>query len=198
MTLREIIKKLETDTPIQDFKFGHTPLQIEFFQTSNQHGDEKWEYWQHILQLKTLHSTLKELEVSRDEFLGELEDANAVWPLWSRKKRLRKVPRIKLQLSNIEKSIAEKTREVNFHLEIIERKYKHLSTLTEDEIVKDDAAYWTRRLGRQLSASHLSRVLGISDGELLAVLALPLEQQQQIFSSMKQLLNKTTALLPKG
>lgn len=191
-----ILNKIHSIPAVLSFKFGHTPTQIEFFQTSNQQGDEKWEYWQHILQLKSLEGSLQELRVSYDEVQDEIDDALALWPFWSIKKRLRKIPRLRLKQSNLDRSIAEKTREVEFHLEIIERKYKHLKTLEEDDILKEESGYWSRRLSRQLGVSHLSRILGVSESELLAVLALPKEQQRQIFEGMRELLGTTTPLLP--
>ena len=41
------------------------------------------------------------------------------------------------------------------------------------------------------------RLLGVSDGELLAVLSLPQEQQKQVFEGMRQLLGTATPLLPQ-
>ena len=194
--VNDILCKIHRIPAVFSFKFGHTPTQIEFFQTSNQRGDEKWEYWQHILQLKSLEGTLQELKVSYTEVQDEIDDALALWPFWSIKKRLRKIPRLRLQQYNLDKSIAEKTREVEFHLEVIEKKYTHLKTLKEEDILKDENEYWSRRLSRQLGASHLSRILGVSESELLAVLALPEEQQRQIFEGMRELLGTTTPLLP--
>jgi len=196
-SLIDTINKLELMTPISSFKFGHTPLQIEFFQTANQQGNEKWEYWQHILQLRGLHTSLCEMKVSYDETVYEIDDAKSIWPFWTRKKRKRSIPRLQLKLNTIQRSIDEKTREVDCHLEVIERRYQHLKTLTEEEIIKDENAYWARRLGRQLGASHLSRLLGVSDGELLAVLSLPPDQQKQVFEGMRQLLGSATPLLPQ-
>lgn len=190
------VKKLELMGAISSFKFGHTPLQIEYFQTANQQGNEKWEYWQHILQLRALHTTLCELKISYDEAVYEIEDAKSLWPIWSLKKRRRSIPRIQLKLNTIKRSIDEKTREVDFHLEVVDRRYGHLKDLTEEDIFKDETSYWATRLGRQLGASHLGRVLGVSEGELLAVLSLPHEQQRQIFDGMRQLLGAAAPLLP--
>lgn len=194
--LTATLQKLELTTPISSFKFGHTPMQIEYFQTSNQQGNEKWEYWQHILQLKSLHSTLAGLKVSYDELNYEIQDAIQFWPPWSKKKRTRLLPRLQLKLSDIQRSIEEKTREVEYHLEIIERRYQHLKNITEDAILKDEPAYWSHRLGRQLGASHLGRLLGVSESEILAVLSLPSEQQHQVFEGMRHLLGTATPMLP--
>lgn len=194
--LDELIEKLEFETPIQSFKFGHTPLQIEYFQTSSQQGNDRWEYWQHILQLKSLHSSLCDLQLSYNETLYEIEDAERFWPLWTFNKRKRCRPRLRFKLKTIQKSIDEKSREVEYHLEIIDRKYQHLKSITEDDILKEETSYWTQRLGKQLAVSHLGRILGVSEGELSAVLALPIEQQRQIFHGMRQLLSVTMPLLP--
>jgi hypothetical protein len=48
-----------------------------------------------------------------------------------------------------------------------------------------------------LGASHLGRILGVSESELLAVLSLPHEQQRQVFKSMRQMLRATNPLLPQ-
>lgn len=44
----------------------------------------------------------------------------------------------------------------------------------------------------------MSKFLGVSEGELLAVLALPPEQQRQVFEGMKMLIGASTNLLPKA
>ena len=194
--LTSTLRKLEL-TPISSFKFGHTKMQIEYFQTSNQQGNEKWEYWQHILQLKSLHTALEELKVSYDELLYEIEDAQVFWPPWTKRKRARALPRLQLKLNTIQRAVEEKTREVEYHLEIIERRYYHLKTITEDEILEGESSYWSLRLGRQLGASHLGRMLGVSESELLAVLSLPSDQQRQVFEGMRQLLGMATPLLPQ-
>lgn len=191
---RLLLKDLEHRTNL--FKFGHTPMQIEYFQTSSQQGNEKWEYWQHILQLKSLHSALSELQISYDEIEYEIEDAESFWPFWNRRKRARNIPKLKFKRASILRSIKEKSREAEYHLEVIERKYSHLKDISEEEILKDEASYWTLRLGRQLGASHLGRVLGVSESELLAVLSLPHEEQRKIFEGMKHLLTMAMPLLP--
>jgi len=192
----DTLEKLEL-MKISSFLFGHTPIQIEYFQTSNQQGNEKWEYWQHLVQLKALHGALLELKISRDEAQYEIADANSFWPPWTMKKRTRRLPRLSLKLANIQRTIDEKSKEVDCHLEIIERKYKHLKNITEDAILDDEASYWSMRLGRQLGASHLGRLLGVSESEVLAVLSLPSEQQRQVFDGMRQILGMAMPMLPQ-
>lgn len=191
-----ILNQLADFTPLKDFKFGHSPLQLEYFQVSNQRGNEKWEYWQHVLQLRALQSTLLELKVSLDELFYELEDAGKFWPPWSRSKRKRSLPRLNLKKEQLKRSIEEKSLEASRHFEIIEKRYAHLKTIKEEDILADEASYWTLRLGRQLGAAHLGRVLGLPEGEILAVLALPPEQQHKVFESMKVLIGASTNLLP--
>lgn len=191
------INTLEQTTPIREFKFGHTPMQIEYFQTSNQQGNERFEYWQHILQLKALYTSLCEMRVSYDETQYEIQDSLAFWPPWTRKKRQRALARLRFKIDTIQRAIEEKTREVDYHLAVIEQRYLHLKELKEEDILKDESHYWTTRLGRQLGASHLSRVLGVSESELLAVLSLPIEQQRQVFDGMKHILRAANPLLPK-
>jgi len=195
--LTETIQKLEQTTPVCEFKFGHTPMQIEYFQTANQRGNERWEYWQHILQLKALYSSLCEMRVSYNELKYEIQDGLSFWPPWTKKKRERGLARLRFKLDTIQRSIEEKTKEVDYHLLVIEQRYQKLKELKEEDILKDESQYWALRLGRQLGASHLSRVLGVSESELLAVLSLPVEQQHQVFEGMKQLVRAASPLLPQ-
>jgi hypothetical protein len=191
----EVLSQVEQTTPVGEFVFGHTQTQIEYFQTSSQHGNEKWEYWQHILQLRTLHSTVREQRVSFDELIFEIEDASSWWPFWNQAKRKRGLPRLLLKKDSIQKTINEKLNEIKCHLEVIDRKYSHLKDLKEKDILSDESGYWTKRLGRQLGASRISRLLGISEGEVLAVLALPTEQRQQVFREMGDLLSTSIPML---
>jgi len=196
--LDTILSRLSDLTPLREFKFGHSPLQLEHFQISSQKGNDKWEYWQHILQLRALQGSLAEMKVLGDELDYEIIDAKRFWPPWSQNRRRRSLPRLNLKKEQLRRSIAEKSQEALRHLEIIERRYPHLKDIKEEEILKDEASYWTMRLGRQLGAAHLGRLLGIPEGEVLAVLALPLEQQRQVFESMKLLIGASTNLLPKA
>jgi len=195
MSLNATLDRLENFSALKDFKFGHTPLQLEYFQTSSQRGNEKWEYWQHVLQLRALHSTLEDLQVTANEVEFEIQDALSFWPFWTKERRRRKLPRLKLKKEQIQRSLDEKALEADRHLGIIEKRYAHLKDIKEDEILKDETSYWTLRLGRQLGAAHLGRVLGIPEGDLLAVLALPHEQQRQVFDSMKLIINASTSVL---
>ena len=197
MTLLDVdalLLKVEQQTPISEFVFGHTKTQIEYFQTSSQSGNEKWEYWQHILQLRSLHSSVREQRVALDELAYEIDDASSWWPIWSQKKRRRSLPRLSLKKESILSVIKEKTNEIRCHLEVIDRKYSHLKNLTEADILNEEGDYWAMRLGRQLGASRLSRLLGLSESEILAVLALPQEQQRKVFVGMNDLLNTSNLL----
>jgi hypothetical protein len=194
--LNETLHKLE-QTPVRDFKFGHTPMQIEYFQVANQQGNEKWEYWQHLLQLKALYATLTESKITYTEISYEIEDGEAFWPPWGLKKRKRGLDRLRFKLDSIQRTIDEKTREVDYHLAVIDQRYMHLKGLKEEDILSDETSYWAMRLGRQLGASHLSKIIGVSESELLAVLALPVEQQHQIFEGMKRLVMAAHPLLPQ-
>jgi hypothetical protein len=136
------------------------------------------------------------MRITYDETQYEINDAMSLWPFWSYKKRRRSLARLRFKLDTIQRSIEEKTREVQYHLTVIDRKYSHLKKMTEDEIISSEGSYWAMRLGRQLGASHMSRIMGVSESELLAVLALPKEQQQQIFSGMRMLLTDVNKMLP--
>ncbi len=192
------INNLTMSTPILDFKFGHTKLQIEHFQIVNQKGNAYWEYWQHLLQLKALYATLRELLISYDETTADINDCLRLWPICSYRKRKRKYPRLEFKLECTTNSILEKSREVSFHLDVINKNYAHLLSLTEDDILNTEIDYWSLRLSRQLSAGVLSRQLNIPESEILVILSLPLDQQKHIFSSMQSILNTTVPLITKG
>lgn len=197
-SLATLLTKLTEFTPLNEFKFGHSPIQLEYFQTAQQRGNEKWEYWQHVLQLRSVQQSLEELKVSKDDLEYEILDALKFWPPWNLSKRKRSLPRLNLKKKYLQRSLDEKALEATRHLALINDKYAHLKELTEDDILKEEPDYWAMRLGRQLGAAHLGRVLGVSDGELLAVLSLPQEQQRQVFDSMKLLIGKSANLLPTG
>jgi hypothetical protein len=189
-----LLHRLEKHIPINEFMFGHTRTQIEYFQTSNQNGDPKWEYWQHVLQLRSLYVGVKEQKLTISEIDDDLADAVSWWPFWSRKKRKRKVARLQFNKETALRILREKTNEIQNHLDVIDKKYSEFKDLPEAEILKDEQQYWTRRLGRQLGASRLSRLLGLSESEVLAVLALPKQQQQKVFQSMQVVLNDAQLL----
>ena len=193
--LKDTLRTLEQFAPIHDFKFGHSPLQIEYFQTAKQHGSESWEYYQHILQLKALNTILREMEVEMFELGCKIRDANKAWPFWSLKRRRELLPRLFLKEESILRTIAEKEREVNYHIEIIERRYSQFKDCSEEEIFKSEKEYWATRIGRQLATSHLSRLLQVSEGELAALMSLPVDQQKEILSGLKESLKNHQALI---
>ncbi len=192
----KILERIEATSALS-FAFGHTPVQMEYFQTINQSGQEKWEYWQHVLQLKALYNALKESEIAYNEVAAELAEAKAFWPIWNRKKRRQRVPRLVFKLDNLLSTQKEKGKEADYHLHLIDTKYSHLKDLTEDDIIKEDVDYWTHRLGRQLGAAYMSRVLGISEGEVLSLLSLPSAYQKEVLTSMQHVLGKAKCLLPE-
>jgi len=193
--LSDTLKKLENFAPVNDFKFGHSPLQIEYFQTAKQQGSEPWEYYQHILQLKALNMALKEMEVEIFEIDCQIRDAKKFWPFWSLKKRKELLPRLFLREESILRVIREKEREVGYHLEIIERRFSQFKEYSEEEIFKSEKEYWITRIKRQLATSHLSRLLAVSEGELSALMSLPVDFQKEILDSLKISLKNNQDLL---
>ena len=193
-----IEKLLERVDALPKFKFGHTQTQIEYFQTASQSGDRRFEYWQHLLQLKSLRQSIMEIQVSLDETSFEMDDASSWWPVWNRARRRRCLPRLKLKRDTLAGSLQEKTGEMERHLEIIDRKYSDLTQWTEDQILDGESDYWSKRLGRQLGASRLGTLLGISESEILAVMALPEENRQRVFGEMQEILASSRLLPEKG
>ena len=86
-------------------------------------------------------------------------------------------------------------------LDVIRNQFSDFIELSEDEIFAHEKEYWTVRLGKQLVCSQLSRQLGVSEGSLEAVLALPRPQQQEIlnmFQQSKSLLLEGSDVLQKS
>lgn len=196
LDIDQIIGKIDEYQPLQTFTFGHTPLQISHFKTAQQKGHEAFEFWHQVLQLRSLRDSLEELTLQKAELEHEILKGKSLWPFWSYKERKRKIPRLEFQLKKIKRSILEKSREANAHYEILKRDYAHLENMSEEDILSQDKEYWTHRLGRQLAQSRLSRALGVGEGELSAVLALPKEEQMTIFKAMNGSLS-SSVFLPK-
>jgi hypothetical protein len=176
----DIMNELSSFSPVQTYRFGHTPTQIEYFKTLQQQGCPAFVYWQHVLQLKTLHDSMKEAQFEIAELEWEINAAERFWPPWSRGQRQRKLPRLKFKLSKLRESFEQKSREAGTTLNIIRTQFSDYVTMTEDDIFAQEKEYWTIRLGKQLVCSQLSRQLGVSEGSLEAVLSLPNRQQQEI------------------
>jgi len=181
-----ILRELDSYEPLQKYHFGHTPLQMSAFKTTQQQGCETYEYWHQVLQLRSLRDTLEEMQIQRDEVSQELRESSKSWPFWSYKSRQKKVPRLKFQLKKIESTLAEKTREAQFHYELLKTKYKHLECLSEKEILEKDADYWVHRLRKQVVVSRLSRQVGVGEGELSAILALPADARKQVLEGLEE------------
>lgn len=176
----DLLTKLSSFKPLQEFRFGHSPLQIEYFKTLQQNGSIVFTYWQHVLQLKGLYNSIQELQLDLKDVEDDLADANHFFPFWSLGKRKRKIPRLQFKKKAIEEAIEQKTREANVTYSIIQEKFSDCLDLTEDEIFSQEKEYWTIRLGKQLVCSQLARKLGIPEGNLEAILALPEAQQQEL------------------
>lgn len=184
--LRDLLGKLDAYQPLKNYHFGHTPLQMSSFKTSQQQGCETFEYWHQVLQLRSLKDALEEMQIQFVETQEEITDCTSLWPLWSVKKRRKKIPRLQFQLKKIERSIAEKKREAEYHFDLLKSRYTHLEALSEAEIFARDHEYWEHRLSKQVAISRMSRKIGVGEGELSAILALPLESRQKIFQNVDE------------
>ena len=191
MTILDLLEKF----PPLDFVFGHTPVQVEHFRTQQQRGDLRFEYWQHLVQLRALRTALHEGQLDEQDLLDEIADAGRAWPWWTSARRARRLPRLRHRLERLRDVQRERESEARLHLDCIERRYGDLTTLTEAEILAGEPQYWAVRLGRQLATSHLSRVLGVGEGELAAVMALPVDQQTAALAQMAQILEGSKKLL---
>lgn len=174
----DIIEKLENFKPIKDYCFGHTPLQIEHFQTNSHKGSRKFEYWQHVLQLKGLYRAIKELDLDFEEAKNELVFRTKWWAFWRSRK---KVPRLTWKVELLGQTLKEKSTEADRHLKIIDEKYFDLKTISEEDILKEEENYWITRLSRQMAFANLANKFHLPVGDITAVMGLPNDLQQSIF-----------------
>ena len=192
---KHIWDRLEEFTPIKEFSFGHTPFQIEYFQTVSQAGNRNFEYWQHVLQLKNLHKSIAELSFDINDCEGQIEEATHWWPVWTAAKRKRSIPRLEWVKAQKKEALMQKYREAELTLNLLETKYKDLMLLKEDELLNDEQSFWAHRLSRQMTATNLSNKLGVTSGDLMSVLALPRDQQLRVLQEMNTMLNNQNGLL---
>lgn len=183
--IRPLLEELQDFEPIHDFKFGHTRTQLEYFTTASQQGNEKFAYWQHVLQLRALYLSLTEMQIKLLESDEEFRSTRKWWRFESKAQYNIRRLRLTLQREQLRMSVNEKRQEAKSHLEIIRTRYAHLQALDESDILAEDKEYWATRLGRQLAVSHLARVLGIGEGEMSAVMALPQEHRMHAISAMR-------------
>lgn len=193
--MSSILNELEKFSPIHDYAFGHTPLQMEYFQVSNQQGSPEFMYWQHVLQLQVLYKSIRETKIRQTELQSEIADIENTLIKFGEKWRSRKrsIPRLKFELDATESTLKQKEREAEFHYNIIRTKFSDLIEKPEKVLFESEKEYWALRLSRQLFASHMSRTLGVSEGELSAVLSLPEPMQKTI---IKMLQDQKDKLLP--
>lgn len=193
-----MLQELRSFDPIHSYHFGHTPFQVEHFQTSNQKGCPEFEYLQHVLQLKALYNALEEIAIELKEIQYSIKKNSSLWPPWGFQDRFIKVPRLRLREKALLNGRAQKEREAKAHLEIINNKFHHLVGTTEDQLwERADKDYWTTRLSRQLLCSNLARILGVGEGVLEAVVALPESQQRDIIRAFKEKQGQLQASLQK-
>jgi len=176
--------KLKEFMANHDYVFGHTPTQIEHFMTTSQQGSRPFEFWQHVLQLRALYRSLQEMDLQAEDLYHRKEDASALWPFWTRKKRLRGLARIEHEAVLLSEQRREKLQEVEVHLEIIDRKYSDLKGLPEAEILRGDKDYWTTRLAKQMALGRSAMQLGVSVGDLSAVMTLDEADQKEVLNKM--------------
>ena len=190
-----LLKELQGFGPIHDFKFGHTRTQLEYFTTANQQGNEKFAYWQHVLQLRALYLSLTEMQIKILESDEALRSKRKWWRFENKNQYNIRRYKLLLQRNQLSMSINEKKLEAEQHVDIINTRYQHLLELDESAILDEDQEYWAARLGRQLAVSHLARVLGIGEGEMSAVMSLPQEQRMLAIDAMREVVSDAAPLL---
>jgi len=188
MDLPEVVKDLEGFEPLHKYLFGHSPFQIQFFKNSSQRGSDKFEYWNQVLQLKSLYQSIKELQLEREELVGELGDCGRFFPPWSRRSRRRKIPRLRWQLDKIDGSIKSKAREAEYHLKFIRSEYPELIGMDEEKIFEVEREYWVQRLSKQMALTHIAARAALPAGDLSAVYCLPENIQKEVLEKTKEYL----------
>lgn len=182
--MTDIRDKLSKFEPLRRFHFGHTPFQIEHFKTTSQKGDRRFEYWQHVLQLKSLDRGIKELLLDIADIEDQIADAKAWMPFWNRSRRKRQIPRLTHRLSTLTEGLEERKLEAVRTFEVLQRSFSDLFALTEEELFAGEGAYWVTRLTKQIQANALAMRYGITAGDVSAVMSLPEEEQAKVLASM--------------
>lgn len=183
-----VIQQLDNFAPLKTYSLGHTPFQIEHFKTTSQRGSPKFEYWQHVVQLKAFWRSLKATELDLDDARAEVESqASWVFP-WNKDRKKRALNRAKLKLEELETAFKEKSLEAQRHLDVIDRNYKEFVSLTEEEILQDEEFYWVTRLSRQIAFSALAAKTAINVGDLTAMASLPDALQKRVLQAVRGVL----------
>jgi len=179
-----ILDELENFKPLNNFTFGHTPFQIEHFKTTAQKGSRHFEYLHHLVQLKSLYKSLKEICLDIDDLKNDIVEHEVFFPFWTRRCRRRKLPRLRHRLSLVEDSYREKKLEATRTFELIKTKFQDCLGLSEEEILASETQYWVNRLVRQVKTNQLALKLGCTPGDVNALQALPEEAQKLIFNEL--------------
>lgn len=181
--------------PIDDFKFGHTQTQIESFKVQAQSGCREFEYWQQVLQIRSLRDSIVETQLDVEDTKAEEAKAAHWFPFWNRSTRTSLLPRIRWRLSKQKRSLAEKSSELERHLNVVDSKYEDLKCLTEEQILSKEQQYWAMRLAKQMASQHIATKWLVNAGDMSAVLSLPVEVREQVLSDVLQLIAKPELLL---
>lgn len=191
----DILSQIEKEIPLlKELHLGHTPMQIEYFKTAPQRGNRKFEFLQHLIQMKALSSAVRELWFDVEEAQIDLESCSW-WKFWVRPSR-RALQRKRLghKLENLKRKLDDIQVELTGHLRVVLTKFGDLLELSEQEILRDEGEYWVHRLAGQLAHAKLALQHGLPAGEVAAVAALPSalrskiwEEAQKLFLGQKQL-----------
>jgi len=182
------LEELEKEIPLlSSLHLGHTPFQIEFFKTTQQRGCRKFEYWQHLIQIKSLARALEDNLFDLEETKLDLDQMKSWWKLSTARRKL-KIRRVEAKIRDLAKSKADRDLECQRHVEIIKRDYSDLLSMSENEILKDEEQYWVNRLSRQLAFNRFAAEKGLSPGDVQAVASLPPQTTQKILQEAHSLL----------
>lgn len=182
------VKKIEGELPLlEKLHLGHTPFQIQYFKTTQQRGSKKFEYWQHLIQIKSLAKTVEDLNFDLEEALLEKKELNRWWKKSSR--NTLKLKRLEAKVRDLQRSLDDKELECQRHVTLVKTDFSDMLHLTENEILKDEEQYWIQRLSRQLAFNRLAMEKGLSSGDVQAVASLPPETTQKILIEAQNLLN---------
>ena len=184
----DILSQLEETIPLlSEMHLGHTPFQIEFFKTAQQKGSRKFEYWNHLVQMKSLEHSIRSLWLDIEEIEISM---NCLWRrLFGGARGKLKNKRLDFQLTGLKISLAEKELEISRHLKIVLRDFGDLLGASEKDIMDADEEYWVHRLSRQLAYHKIAVTLGLPVGEVASISVLPEHLAIQVLEEAKKLMS---------
>lgn len=191
--MADIISQMEAEIPLlRDMRSGHTPIQIEFFKTAQQKGSRKFEFYQHLVQMKALAHTVRTLWLDIEEAEICVAETRSLWNMLfcSPARRHLKRKRLELKLSDLRQSLADAELELSRHLKVVITTFGDLLKSSESDILDAEAEYWVHRLARQLAYARIAAEKGVPAGEVAAIAALPNYLVKEVLAEAQNIVNR--------